>query len=136
MVSGIATEVSEEDEIVTVCALLSAVEAIERSVTITLLTTDGTGTFNRQYNIIIHFVLIFAARAGRDYISVVSLETFAPGSMDNDTECVDISIVDNDALEEEETFGVTVTSQDPSVLLGINATVTITDDDGQCYSSG
>ena len=51
--------------------------------------------------------------------------------MDNATKCVNISIVDDNALEGNQTFMVTLTTSDPDVMLGNNMTaINIVDNDG------
>ncbi len=58
--------------------------------------------------------------------------TFSSGASDNDTECMNVTIMDDDALEAEETFSVTLTEQDDDVDVENNMTkVTITDNDGK-----
>lgn len=47
------------------------------------------------------------------------------------TRCVTIPILDDDALEDDKAFTVTLTTLDPNVILGIDmTTITINDDDG------
>ena len=66
-----------------------------------------------------------------DYTSVSSDEVFTTGSTDNDTRCVNITIEDDEALERDETFTVTLTTSDPNVMLGQDmTTITIVDNDG------
>ena len=53
------------------------------------------------------------------------------GSTDNATRCVDITIIDDDALEGNQTFTVTLTTSDLSVvILSDETTVLIMDNDG------
>lgn len=57
---------------------------------------------------------------------------FPASSSNGDTQCIDIMIVDDSAVEGNETFSVVLTTFEPSVLLGIDRTeVTITDNDGE-----
>ena len=45
-------------------------------------------------------------------------------------ECVNVNIIDDGALELDETFTVTLTTSDPAVILGNDATtITISDND-------
>ena len=116
----------------TVCATLSAVEVTERNFTITLTTSDDTG-INKVVDIISTQYHTFVAVASFDYISVISPTTFASGSPDNATRCLNITIVDDDALEGDQTFISSLTTADPDVILGTTQTdITITDNDGQC----
>ena len=50
--------------------------------------------------------------------------------MTNETICVNVTIVDDDVLEDTESFLVTVTSSDSAYLAGRPATVFIMDNDG------
>ena len=55
---------------------------------------------------------------------------FDSGSADNDTECVEVFIIDDDALEENQTVALTLTTLDPDVVLATNTTtISIIDDD-------
>ena len=61
--------------------------------------------------------------------------TFLRSSMEGDTSCVNISILQDMVLEGDHSFGVEVTSATPSVVMvGIpsNETVTILDDESRC----
>lgn len=72
-----------------------------------------------------------AAMAGSDYINDSSIEVFPSGSTDGVSRCLDITILDDDAIEGNQTFNVTVTTLDPDVLLwAYVTTVTITGNDG------
>ena len=71
------------------------------------------------------------ATGGSDYTSVSSNEVFPSGSTDTDTRCVNITLEDDEALERDETFTVTLTTSDPNVMLGQDVTtVTVVDNDG------
>ena len=70
--------------------------------------------------------------ASYDYMHHFSAESFPPGSSDNATLCVNITIRDDSALEENETFSVTLTFSAPSVMVtNPTATITIIDNDGK-----
>ncbi len=76
------------------------------------------------------YTSFFKALFGSDYVSGPSDVIFYSGS-NNSTACVNITILDDNALELEQTFTVTLTTSDPDVLLGSDVTtVTITDNDG------
>ena len=63
-------------------------------------------------------------------MSLSSVETFVAGSTDNATRCVNITILDDAALEGNQTFTLTLSTSDPDVVLGNNVTViTIEDND-------
>ena len=68
--------------------------------------------------------------AGSDYERFSFNLTFYSGSMDDDTRCVNVSIIDDGAFEDDETFTVTLTTSDPDVILGNMTTVTIIKNDG------
>ena len=71
-----------------------------------------------------------SAIAFSDHISHSSVETFVAGSTDNATRCVNVTILDDAALEGDHTFTVTLSTSDPDVVLGNNVTViTIEDND-------
>ena len=71
-----------------------------------------------------------AALADSDYNSISSSMVFPAGSTDNATRCVGITVIDDSALEGDQTFTVTLTTSDPGVILGTNiATITIIDND-------
>ena len=60
--------------------------------------------------------------------------TFLAGSNDSDTQCVNIGVTDDTALELSETFTVTLNTSDPDIMLGSSTTnVTISDNDGKLY---
>ena len=57
--------------------------------------------------------------------------TFFSGSTNDTSECVNITLPDDAALEEDKTFTVTLTTSDSDVMLGNAVTViTIANDDG------
>ena len=71
-----------------------------------------------------------AATNVSDYMSLSSVETFAAGSTDTATRCVNITILDDAALEGDQTFTLTLSTSDPDVLLGNDKTlITIEDND-------
>ena len=118
----------EEDGIVEVCATLSATEITERNFTVVLFTSDGTGIIrsciyrNSKYAI--------SAEEITDYSSVLSFIVFTLGSTDLTTKCVDIALVNDDALEGNQTFTVMLSTSDPDVIIRRNTTIiTITDND-------
>lgn len=71
------------------------------------------------------------AIAGSDYTNFSSTQIFTSGSANGTSKCVDITIIDDFALEEDQTFIVTLTTLEPHVILVVNeTTITITDNDG------
>ena len=78
--------------------------------------------------------LIFRASpssGGDDYFSVSGEFIFSSGSTDGDSECVDVDIVNDEALEVTEVFTFALFSYDSAVdLLAPVADVYIEDEDG------
>jgi hypothetical protein len=75
--------------------------------------------------------ICFTAMANVDYTSVSSNETFAPTSAVSAMQCVNIPILDDNALGNDLTFTVELSTFDPGVVFLNNMTIiTITDDDG------
>jgi hypothetical protein len=71
------------------------------------------------------------AADGSDYTGDSFNTTFTSGSMYGATRCVNITILEDGALEGDQTFTVMLTTSDPNVVIGINMTVvTIMDNDG------
>ena len=70
--------------------------------------------------------------AGSDYVAGPLQATFSTSSMEGDTSCVNISILQDMVLEGDHDFGVEVTSATPSVVvvgMPSEETVTILDDE-------
>ena len=66
-----------------------------------------------------------------DYYNHFSTEIFASGSTDGATRCVDITIIDDDSLEGDQTFTVTLSTSDPNVVIVTSRiNITIIDNDG------
>lgn len=82
---------------------------------------------------VLHTVhLFFTAMPSFDYINVSSNEVFEYGTSDGATRCVNIAIIDDELLEGNQTFTVTLTSLDSDVVLRDNmTTITITDNESQ-----
>ncbi len=119
-----AMSVGEGDGTVEVCATLlrGAVVAIERDFMITLATANDYYNYRYYY--------YGYATAGSDYNDTSMILTFSPGSSDGDTECMIVTIIDDDALEADQTFFVTLTTSDDDVRVSVDTmTVTITDND-------
>ena len=71
-----------------------------------------------------------ATVAGSDYVAVSDDSLmFLTSSVNDATQCIDITIGNDGILEAEETFTVTLTISTTNVALGVaTTTVTITDD--------
>ena len=76
-------------------------------------------------------IYIIAAMAGYDFSTAFQNKVFTMGSANNSFRCSVISIIDDAALEGNQTFRVTLSTLDPNVMLGTSTTtVTILDNDG------
>ncbi len=107
--------VGEGNGMVQVCATLSTVEASEKDLTVTLATINSNGT----------------GIVGIDYISASSNLIFTSGSTDNAIRCINIFVLEDDALEGNQTVIVMLTTPDSDVTLGTGMTsIIITDNDG------
>ena len=81
----------------------------------------------RIFDIITYSLILFTAPD--DYVSTSSDLTFSQSSS---RECVNVSIVNDDELENEEEFRLTLTTGEDKVnLIPDSTTVRITDDDGE-----
>jgi len=75
------------------------------------------------------------ALGGYDYRTVSSGAIFTSGSMNNDTRCLNITIIDDNALEGVQSFTMMLTASDPDVVLGNDVmAMTIIDNDGTINS--
>ncbi len=75
--------------------------------------------------------MLITAISDFDYINISSTQIFISGSTGNDVRCLDITIVEDSALEGNQTFAVTLSSSDPDVMLENDiTTITIIDNDG------
>ena len=122
---------SEDEGAVQVCATLSL--STEIDITITLTTSDGTGIYalNKMHT---HacIILVPAARDDQDYIGVSMNFVFIAGSSNGSMKCTNVIIIDDNVVETNEIFTITLDKPIASsfVALGNNVTgVTITDTD-------
>ena len=107
-------EVSEVETIVNICAVLMG--EIAREVRVYITTNEGI------------------ALNGSDYINILEEErVFQPSTApDGLGVCWNITLQDDDVLEANETFSVTLTTNDTDVSLsGGTATVMVVDDDSK-----
>ena len=125
--------VAEEGGTVQVCATLTTPISIGIDVTVTLATSDDTGTMLKHNTIHSQCASLSAAIAGSDYLSVSTDVVFSAGTSNGGMQCINVTIIDDSEIEGDETFTVTLTTSSPAVTLG-NAvtTITITDNDGEC----
>ena len=118
---------------VSVCVTLStdSMENITMDIPFTLTSSNDTGNAHVEKTIIsLLCSSSHAASAGMDYDPITINGTFSNGSMAGSMECENVTIIDDGALELDETFTVTLNTSEPEVTLDTNATtITITDDD-------
>ena len=123
--------VSEDDEFAPVCMGLSAQTTTQKSFSVTLPTNDGSGKLMHAMYECLLYSFIFSALASVDYISSSTTVIFPSGSTSGDTKCVNITLIEDDALEGNLSFTVSLTTSDPDVMILIStATIHITDNDG------
>lgn len=85
-----------------------------------------------QYRFIIHLmhVCLSNSRAGADFTFISQELTFAVGDV---IQCVNVTIIDDVAVEAEKVFIVEISSDDVTVVLGSSTSiVSIIDNDGEC----
>ena len=78
------------------------------------------------------FSLIVSAVAGSDYESVSSSLMFPAGSINGSTQCINITITDDEVLEADETFTVTLTVETTRVMEGNTMTEVVIMPDNDC----
>ena len=122
--------VREDDGSIEVCASVRA-GSMQTSVVVSVTSVDGTATgellFFRDGTTCDCFNILLSVPS--DYSSVNQGLTFSQSSS---RECVNVSIVNDDELENVEEFKLTLTTGEDRVNLDPNATtVRITDDDGE-----
>ena len=75
--------------------------------------------------------LIFSSAAGSDYTDISVSLTFLPGSVPGVQECTQIEIIDDQLVESNEAFTISLSSTDTEINLAPgNGSVTILDNDG------
>lgn len=75
-------------------------------------------------------MLFYTALEGFDYVAMAYTKSFPIGSMNSATLCVNITIVDDEVLEENQEFFVSLSTKDPGVILESSETIiTIMDND-------
>ena len=134
--------VAEEGGTVQVCATLNTPVSIGADVTVTLATSDDTGTMLKHSTVHSQCESSSAAIAGSDYVSVSMDVVFPAGTSNGGMQCIDVTIIDDSEMEGDETFTVALSTSSPVVTFG-NAvtlenavtTITITDNDGECMYS-
>ena len=127
-------EFDEEDGTGLVCVTLSEGQLDGITVTVALSTSGDTATSPSGNNTILWFMLyiyITLSFTG-DYVTLVISEvTFGPTATSGDSDCVEVSLVDDTNVEVTEHFNVTVVATSDIVSIGTpsSAVYTIIDDD-------
>ncbi len=122
-----AMYVGEGDGRVEVCAILYDASVVtERDFMISLAAA------NDYYYYYYYYYYYGYATAGSDFNDTSMVLTFSSGASDSDTECMNVTIIEDEALEANQTFSVTLTTSDDDVDVVNNMmTVTITDNDSK-----
>lgn len=74
--------------------------------------------------------IFHAAQPDDDYIPTSESMEFPVGSATGEMKCLNVSIIDDDVLEDTEAFLVVMNTSDPNVMIATNITVLISDNDG------
>ena len=125
-------EFDEEDGAGLVCVILSEGQLDGITATVALSTSDDTATSPSGNNKILRFMLSITLSFTGDYVALVISEvTFGPTATSGDSDCVEVSLVDDANVEVTEQFNVTVVATSDIVSIGTpsSAVYTIIDDD-------
>ena len=124
-------EFDEEDGAGLVCVILS--EGLDGiTATVALYTSDDTATSPSGNKRILRFMLSITLSFTGDYVALVISEvTFGPTATSGDSDCVEVSLVDDANIEVTEQFNVTVVATSDIVSIGTpsSAVYSIIDDD-------
>ena len=125
-------EFDEEDGAGLVCVILSEGQLDGITATVALSTSDDTATSPSGNNKILQFMLSITLSFTGDYVALVISEvTFGPTATSGDSDCVEVSLVDDANVEVTEQFNVTVVATSDIVSIGTpsSAVYSIIDDD-------
>ena len=123
--------VGEGDSHAEVCVVLTGQTSRNIAVTIIAQSNTASGKTISILYIIFSMSLNVLSMLDEDYINPVTISLTYPKSLDqNQTLCVNITIVDDSVLENEEELTVSIESTDRNVTTGSPSTVIITDNDG------
>ena len=125
-------EFDEEDGAGLVCVILSEGQLDGITATVALYTSDDTATSPSGNNNILRFMLSITLSFTGDYVALVISEvTFGPTATSGDSDCVEVSLVDDANFEVTEQFNVTVVATSDIVSIGTpsSAVYSIIDDD-------
>ena len=132
-----AFEFSENNTSPEVCVTLTDVMAgLDREVNVSVEVMDGTATEGKESQVWLTLVVLYKLLPGLDFNVTENLLTFTK----NGTEmCLNISIIDDDRVEYDETFNITLTVDNPLDTINGNSTtsvqiqITIQDNDSKYY---
>ena len=125
-------EFYEEDGAGLVCVILSEGQLDGITATVALYTSGDTATSPSGNNNILRFMLSITLSFTGDYVALVISEvTFGPTATSGDSDCVEVSLVDDANVEVTEQFNVTVVATSDIVSIGTpsSAVYSIIDDD-------
>ena len=125
-------EFDEEDGTGLVCVTLSEGQLGGITATVALSTSGDTATSPSGNNTILRFMVSITLSFTGDYVTLVISEvTFGPTATSGDSDCVEVSLVDDTNVEVTEHFNVTVVATSDIVSIGTpsSAVYTIIDDD-------
>ena len=124
--------VGEGDGQVEVCAVLTGQTA--RNITVTITTQSDTASCagrNIRFETADVWHTMSHYNIGGDFSNLVTTDVTYFQSLDqNQTHCVNITILEDVILENEEQFIVFIDSTDSNVTTGLQSTVIIIDNDG------
>ena len=101
-------EFDEEDGAGLVCVILSEGQLDGITATVALSTSDDTATSPSGNKKILRFMLSITLSFTGDYVALMSEVTFGPTATSGDSDCVEVSLVDDANVEVTEQFNITV----------------------------
>ena len=103
--------VSEEEEVVTICIQSNTTESFEVNLTVSLRVTDGTASESYTCKVITndYFLFYTVVDDDTDLSSPSELNLVFPAGTDIQQRCINISIVDDTLLEGDQAFTMTIT---------------------------
>ena len=126
-------QVQETSEGFDLQVCVNITEDFEIHISFMLTSKNGTAACKSTNGLIDRDVVattLFLATADGDYSSLNATFTIPPGQQNEI--CTGVSISPDDILESNETFSISLTSDQPGVVIGSGETViTIIDDDGR-----
>ena len=126
-------EFDEEDGAGLVCVTLSEGQLDGITATVALYTSDDTATSPSGNNKILRFILSITLSFTGDYVALVISEvTFGPTATSGDSDCVEVSLVDDANVEVTEQFNATVVATSDIVSIGTPSSAVYSIIDADC----